>query len=382
MRHLLCLLMMSVTLAFSSAAPAAKPVIFDTDMAIDDWLALLFLLRHEEADVIAVTISASGESHCQPGLDNASNLLKLAGHRAIPVACGDDFPLDGYFVFPEPWQVDSDTLSGIDVGQWVSAPVSATPTEGHAVELIHKLISGNDEAITLVAVGPLTNIAQWLQRHPKDRQRVAELVMMGGSYAAPGNIVVPGFSDDNPNQVSEWNFYIDPLATQETLEADGLSKVMVGLDVTNTVRLTHAFADRFKQQVASPASEFVDRVLDKNRWFIESGEYYFWDVMAAVVAVDANLCEGRNISVSARAEPAAQPPYLGSSDLGMPAMTVRGQKRQHLKASTAGQVVATRDGAPTRVCLATDAATVFDKFTSTLSGRTGPPGSTAPGSTP
>jgi pyrimidine-specific ribonucleoside hydrolase len=374
--------MISAALVFSSAAPAAKPVIFDTDMAIDDWLALLFLLKHEEADVIAVTISASGESHCQAGLDNVRNLLRLAGHRPVPVACGDDFPLDGYFVFPEPWQVDSDTLSGIDLGHWIGTPVSETTSDGHAAELIHRLVAGSEEAITLVAVGPMTNIAQWLQWYPKDRLRVAELVMMGGNFAVPGNIVVPGFSDDNPNKVSEWNYYIDPLATKETLEADGLRKVMVGLDVTNTVRLTHPFADRFKQQVASPSSEFVDRVFDKNRWFIDSGEYYFWDVLAALVVVDANLCKGRDIPLTAMAEPAAEPPYLGSSDLSMPAMTARGQKRRHLKASTAGQVVETREGAPTRVCLSTDSATAFDNFISTLSARSRPPGGTAPDSTP
>jgi inosine-uridine nucleoside N-ribohydrolase len=293
------------------------------------------------------------------------------------VACGDDFPLDGYFVFPEPWQVDSDTLSGIDLGQWIEAPVSGTPGDGHAVELIHRLVARSHEEITIVAVGPLTNIAEWLRRYPQDRQRVAELVMMGGNYAVPGNIVVPGFSDDNPNRVSEWNFYIDPLATQETLEASGFSKVMVGLDVTNTVRLTHSFADRFKQQVAGPASQFVDRVFDKNRWFIDSGEYYFWDVLAALVAVDATLCGGRSIPLSARAEPAAEPPYLGSSDLGMPAMTARGQKRRHLNASTAGQVVEAPGGAPTRVCLSTDAARVFDDFVETLSR----PAGTLPGTT-
>jgi inosine-uridine nucleoside N-ribohydrolase len=363
MKKLLAILLTAV---LAPLAQAGKPVIYDTDMAIDDWLALLYLLQHEAADVVAVTIAGSGESHCQPGLDNTRNLVRLAGHVEIPVACGDDYPLDGYFVFPEPWQVDSDTLSGIDLGQWLEAPVKDSPAGSHAVDLLHRIITQSEEPVTIVAVGPLTNIAQWLERYPQDRAKVAELVMMGGSYAAPGNIVVPGFSDDNPNRVSEWNYYIDPVATRETLEAAGLEKVMVGLDVTNTVRLTHPFADAFKARVNNPVSEFVDQVFDKNRWFIDSNEYYFWDVMAAVVAVEPALCGGEQVALTALAKPAGQEPYLGSSDLSMPETTARGGTRRHLDAASAGQVVKAEAGATTKVCLETDADRVFAGFIDTL----------------
>ena len=226
------------------------------------------------------------------------------------MACGDDHPLDGYFEFPKPWQVDSDTLSGIDLGQWLKEPVADSASDGHAVELLHRVIEATDQPVIIVAVGPLTNIAQWLARHPADRAGVDALVMMGGAWAVPGNIVVPGFSDDNPNRVSEWNYYIDPVATRLTLEANELEKVMVGLDVTNTVRLTHPFADGFKERVNNPVAEFIDQVFDKNRWFIDSGEYYFWDVMAAVVAVTPSLCAGEAIPVTALAKPATSPPLI------------------------------------------------------------------------
>ncbi|MEE4192060.1 MAG: nucleoside hydrolase [Halieaceae bacterium] len=359
-------LLLCAALLLSQATSAGKPIIYDTDMAIDDWLAMLYLAKHPDVDIVAVTISASGESHCRPGLDNVRNLLKLAGHEQVPVACGDDYPLDGFFVFPEPWQVDSDTLSGIDLGRWVDEPVKGTQSNGHAAELIHQVVNTSVEPVTLVAVGPLTNVAQWLGRYPDDRARVAELVMMGGSYQAPGNIIVPLFTKDHPNTVSEWNFFIDPVATRETLEAEGLERVMVGLDVTNRVRLTHAFADDFKARTRGPAAEFVDGVFDKNRWFIDSNEYYFWDVMAAVVTARPELCQGDAIALSAVDSPSGEPPYLGTSDLDMPATTVRGAPRRHLDAATAGQVVRADQGPVTKVCTATDAEAVFAGFTATL----------------
>ena len=177
---------------------------------------------------------------------------------------------------------------------------------------------------------------------------------------------MPGFSDDNPNRVSEWNFFIDPVAARETLEAPGLERVMVGLDVTNRVRLTHGFADRIKTRVDNPVAEFVDQVFDNNRWFIDSGEYYFRDVMAAVVAVQPDLCVGDSIAVTAITEPAGDQPYLGSSDLTMPTRTVRGSPRRHLLAATAGLVVSAPGGPVTRVCTETKADRVFAEFIETL----------------
>jgi inosine-uridine nucleoside N-ribohydrolase len=367
MKHFLALLVVLANLGWATHCSAAsQSIIYDTDMAIDDWLALLYLVKHPGVDVVAITISGSGESHCQPALDNARDLLRLADNAEIPVACGDDYPLDGYFVFPVTWQEDSDTLTNIDIGRWIESPHSNTPSNGHAVDLIHRTIEASTTPITIVAVGPLTNIAQWLQRHPGDKAGVAELVMMGGSYQAPGNILVPGFSDGNPNRVSEWNYYIDPVATREVLNAADLDKVMVGLDVTNTVRLTHPFADDFKVHVGNPVSQFVDQVLDNNRWFIETGEYYFWDVMAAIVAVKPELCSGESIAVTGVAEPAGDKPYLGSSDLTMPALNAFGLPRQHLNAATAGQVVRVETGPVTKVCTETEADKVFADFIETL----------------
>lgn len=354
-----------LVLLFIIAPAQAKPIIYDTDMAIDDWFALLYLNLHPDAELLGVTISTSGESHCQPGLDNVRNLLSLTGTNGIPVACGDAYPQDGYFIFPPEWQKDADTLSGIDLSQWLEKPVTQSTSDGHAAELLHKLVIGSQEAVTIVAVGPMTNIAQWLEKYPEDKSKLAELVMMGGSYKAKGNIIVPNFTDNNPNKVSEWNFFIDPVATRTTLNAD-ISKTMVGLDVTNTVRVTHPFADDFKSHVSSDASKFADQVFDKNRWFIDSGEYYLWDVMAAIVAMNPELCSGDMLSVTGLAEVAGPQPYTGSSDLSMPALSDFERPRSHLLTATAGQVIEQQGLPLTKVCLSTKADTVFKEFIEVL----------------
>lgn len=338
----------------------ARPVIYDTDMAIDDWLALLYLAQHPESDLLAVTVSASGEAHCEPSLKNVPNLLALTSiQHKTQVACGDEYPLDGYFVFPEPWQLDSDTLSGIELEP---APKGRFPvTKKHAADVIHRVLSDSKDKVDIVAVGPLTNIAQWLERYPEDQHKLGRLYIMGGNWKAKGNIIVPLFTKDHPNTNAEWNIFIDPLAADKVL-ASGLDIVMVGLDVTNQVRITHAYADHFKQHATTPAAKFVDAILDKNRWFIDSGEYYYWDVLTAIIAMDNSLCEAEQQAFRVDHRLAGEEKYLKTSDLSIPETRWDAKPRNHLDAEYAGHLIEVENGTPLSFCMKTEAQEAFNSF--------------------
>jgi purine nucleoside permease/inosine-uridine nucleoside N-ribohydrolase len=345
------------------APPPRIPVIFDTDMAIDDWAALLYLARHPRVDLRAVTVAGSGEAHCEPGVRNALALLDLVDpHAGVPVSCGDPYPVDGHFVFPVPWQEDMDRLSGVDV-----TPSSRRADERHAVDLLHDTLAAAEAPVTLLATGPLTNIAQWLARHPDDRAGVERLVIMGGALDVPGNIIVPGFTDDHPESTAEWNIYVDPVAADAVLRAD-LPMELVGLDVTNHVRVTREFADAFKARVANPAARFWDAVLDANDWFIDSGEYYFWDVLAALVVVDRErYCRGEQLALGASFRE-TDTPWWPTSDRSMPATTADGRARRHFDAATAGELLRRQGAANVLFCRETDAEAAFAEFLDTLTG--------------
>jgi purine nucleoside permease/inosine-uridine nucleoside N-ribohydrolase len=350
--------------ADSLPSPAPRiPVIFDTDMAIDDWAALLYLARHPGVELLAVTVAGSGEAHCEPGVKNALALLDLVDpHGGVPVSCGDAYPEDGYFVFPVPWQEDMDRLSGVPV-----TPSRRSADPRHAVDLLHAVLSGREDAVTLLATGPLTNISQWLQRYPDDQERVDRLVVMGGALDAPGNIIVPGFTDDNPNREAEWNIYVDPVAADRVLRS-GLAMEFVGLEVTNLAQVTEGFARAFKARVNNPAAVFWDRVLDANDWFIESGEYYFWDVLAAMVVVDRErYCRGDRVALAARYEE-TDTPWWPTSDSSMPAERAEGGTRRHFDAATAGVLVQREGKANVLYCRRTDAEGAFAEFLDTLTG--------------
>ena len=111
---------------------------------------------------------------------------------------------------------------------------------------------------------------------------------MGGAVRVKGNIIVPGFTDNLKNQVAEWNIYIDPVAAQKVFRSK-VPKVLVPLDATNQVQVTCGFVDRLKKQSKSPEAKFMCQVFDKETEFIKSGEFYFWDPLAAAIGVEENL---------------------------------------------------------------------------------------------
>jgi purine nucleoside permease/inosine-uridine nucleoside N-ribohydrolase len=342
--------------------PAPRiPVVFDTDMAIDDWAALLFLARHPRIELLAVTVAGSGEAHCEPGVRNAMALLELVDpHSQVPVSCGDAYPLDGYFVFPVAWQEDMDRLSGVAI-----TPSVRDPDPRHGVQLLHDVLANAETPVTILATGPLTNIAQWQARYPADQSKADRLVIMGGVLDAPGNIIVPGFTDDKPNTRAEWNIYVDPLAADQVLRSS-LSIELVGLDVTNHLKVTPEFAAAFKQRVDNPAAAFWDAVLDANRWFIDSGEYYFWDVLAALVVVERDrYCVGENRALAVDYQ-VTDTPWWPTSDKTMPATAADGSVRRHFAAASAGVIKPREGSANTLICRDTDAQSAFKLFVDTL----------------
>jgi len=264
-----------------------RPVIVDTDMAADDWMAILYLLQHPGVDVIGVTVTGAGEAHCEPGIRNALDLIALAGEEGIPVACGRETPLEGDHTFPEAWRRSVDDLSGLDI------PASSEePSDTSAVDLLADLIISADEPVTVLTLGPLTNVGEALEAHPDLADAVEMIYVMGGAVDAAGNIHDGSIGND----VAEWNLYVDPHAAALTI-ASGAPVTLVPLDATNDVPVTFRFYDRLEAKHTTPEATFVYDLLTKNRGFVGSGGYYFWDPLSAAVVAEESLVEIETRSV-------------------------------------------------------------------------------------
>ncbi len=291
---------------------AVRPVIIDTDMAADDWMAILYLLNRPDVSVEAITVTGTGEAHCEPGIKNAMNLAALAGQPAIPVSCGRTTPLQGDHAFPQEWRTMVDTLAGLTLP---ANPASGSPQT--AVELLTAKINSMPGKVTILALGPLTNLAEALQSAPEIKENIEMLYIMGGAVDVPGNV---GFSNAGiDNMVADWNIYVDPRAAAIVLQS-GVPVTLVPLDATNQVPVTLKFINRLKNARKTPEARFVFDVLSKTQYsdFVRFGRYYFWDTLAAAILTDPSLAnfETRNLIVIE--EEGNQSGRTQSSEIGAP----------------------------------------------------------------
>jgi inosine-uridine nucleoside N-ribohydrolase len=268
-----------------------KPVIFDGDMAHEDMFAALFLLQHPNVDVKAITVVGTGEAHCAPAVRNLQGIAALAGKADIPVTSGRDAPLEGNHVFPEEWRQGADNAYGVDLPAG-----SGTQTELSAPELIAQIVGDSPEPVTIVATGPLTNIAEAVGEHPEILSNIAMIYVMGGAVDVGGNVGKSGVGIDN--DVAEWNIYIDPVAANIAL-ASGVPFTLVPLDATKDVPITRRFYNSLEDWRDAPAAQFMYDVLTAQLGFIDSGGFQFWDSFTAAVATDETLAriEPREIVV-------------------------------------------------------------------------------------
>lgn len=311
----------------------AVPMIVDTDMAPDDWMAILYLLMRPDVDVRAITVAGTGEAHCEPGVRHAMNLAALAGWPQIPVACGRDTPLAGNHAFPGPWRSRADTLAGLEL-----SANPATASDQDAVAVLTDTLRSSPKPVTVVTLGPLTNLAEALQADPALAGQIEGVYVMGGAFEVPGNVGLSGVGIDNT--AAEWNLYVDPRAAALVLQS-GAPITFVPLDATNQTPITPAFYDRLAANRTTPAAEFVYRVLTTQLSLIRNGLYWFWDPLTAVISSDEHVGKAVERQVSVVEQ----------------------------EGSTVGATRITHDGAPARVVTSVDATRFTELFLDTLNGR-------------
>ncbi len=207
-----------------------KPVVIDTDPGLDDALALILAMRSPDLDVRAITVVA-GNVPLATGASNALRILEVLDPRPVPpVFEGCEKPMS-------PPVSRAEHVHGIDGlgGASSSFPVRRLKAERrHAADQMVDLARRYGKDLTIVALGPLTNVATALQRDKDAMAGIRELVVMGGSADSRGNATA----------AAEFNFYSDPSAAR-TVVRSGLPVTLVGLNVTEKTLLPQCRFNRF-----------------------------------------------------------------------------------------------------------------------------------------
>ena len=253
-----------------------RKVIIDCDPGIDDSLAILLAINSPELEVLGLTIT-SGNVPAQLGAKNALKALQMCQRLDIPVYIGEELPLERELVTAQ------DTHGEDGVGENFYEDVDAKIFYGGVDFIIDTLKNNKD--VSIIALGPLTNIAKALMKDKKAFDNLDEFISMGGAFRIHGNC----------SPVAEFNYWIDPHGADYVYKNLPKKIHMVGLDVTRKIVLTPniiEFINRLDKDMAKYITEIT-------RFYID----FHWeqegiigcvinDPLAVAYFIDRNLCKG------------------------------------------------------------------------------------------
>lgn len=261
---------------------APQRIVIDTDPGIDDALAILLALASPEVDLRALTVVAGNVPLAQC-VANALSTLDLLHAPAVAVAAGTSTPLI------RPLFTAPTTHGDTGLGYAHLPQSSRKVVADHGVDRLIAEIMAAPGEVTLVAVGPLTNVALALRKEPQIISAVREVIIMGGALLVEGNTT----------PVAEFNFFVDPHAAQIVLHS-GMPLTLLPWDITVDVQLTQADVDRLLR-ISSPVTRFV---ADTTRFYIEFHQQHFGfaacsinDPVAVALAFLPELAQTRPVFV-------------------------------------------------------------------------------------
>jgi inosine-uridine nucleoside N-ribohydrolase len=254
------------------------PILIDCDPGHDDAMAILLALASPEVELRGVT-TVAGNVGLEKTTRNALKVLELARRADVPVAVGADRPLTR--TLRTAANVHGE--SGLD-GPDLPEP-ETTPVDADAVDFLAAAI---EPGVVLVPTGPLTNVAQLLERHPDVTERLERIVWMGGAIA-----------EGNVTPAAEFNAFVDPEAAARVF-ASGVPVTMVGLDVTHKALFTAEHAERLRGAgaVGRAVAELADFFLRFHRQRYRFDGAPIHDAMAVAHVIDPTLLETLHCNVS------------------------------------------------------------------------------------
>ena len=259
-----------------------KRILIDADPGIDDACALLLALASPEISLEGVSI-VHGNCSLEQGTINGLSILELGNASHLPLARGCELPL------VQPSLLAPETHGNTGLGYANLPSPSSKPIRQHGVDFLIERILTSPGEITLLAIGPLTNVALAIRQEPRIVDSIKELIIMGGAIRSEGNTTA----------LAEFNIYVDPHAAHIVFHA-GIPTTLVPLDVTYQCILTAGDVARL-QVLDSPITTFIK---DATKFYMEYHDDYqgiegcvINDPLALALTFAPELCDYRELPV-------------------------------------------------------------------------------------
>lgn len=261
-----------------------KNIIIDCDPGIDDAFALAFAMSRPEFNILGIT-TVAGNAPLSTTYGNAVRIAELMERSDITVFAGCDKPLERSLAFEDYIDIHgSNGLGGVDL----TDPKLKPSNEKAEDYIISTLLSHESGTITLVTLGPLTNLAAAIKKNPEAVARAKEIYSMGGAILY-GNIT----------PVAEFNYWADPEAAKIVFESN-IPIYMVGLNVTEQVRLTDKHAQLMKQHGNNSVIALADMmpvILDYCNRYEEVNSAAMHDLTAVIACLQPELLDWTHCTV-------------------------------------------------------------------------------------
>ena len=256
-----------------------RKIIIDCDPGIDDSLAIMLALKSPEVEVLGITI-VCGNSPVKMGFENAKKILEHMNRLDIPVYIGENKPLKRDYVNA------LDTHGADGLGESFLPRVLGYQQEIGAVDFLADVLK--KEKVSVIALGPMTNLAKLIQKDPEAFDQIEELVSMGGSFKSHGNC----------SPVAEYNYWCDPDAAAlvyDTLYKNGKMIYMIGLDVTRKIVLTPTILE-YICRLDKETGEFIRKITKFYFDFHWEWEHIIGcvinDPLAVAYFLNPDICQG------------------------------------------------------------------------------------------
>ncbi|XP_057777910.1 probable uridine nucleosidase 2 [Salvia miltiorrhiza] len=253
-----------------------KKIIIDTDPGIDDAMAIFVALQSPEVEVIGLT-TIYGNVYTTLATRNALHLLEIAGRTDIPVAEGSHVTITKGTKLRI-----ADFVHGTDgLGNQNFPPPEGAQIEQSAVEFLTQQVNLYPGKVTVVALGPLTNIALAIESDPEFVKNVGQIILLGGAFSVNGNV----------NPAAEANIFGDPDAA-DIVFTSGADILAIGINVTHQVVLTDADRDKLAES-SGKFAQYMCKILDVYFGYhhdaYSTKGVYLHDPTTVLAAVDPSL---------------------------------------------------------------------------------------------
>ena len=276
----------------TTGAASAQPhrILVDTDFILppgDDGMALLLALQSPEVAILGITTVAGNES-LERGTSDVLRLLEIVGRADIPVYRGADMPLVH----------EKSDFAASNYGKWWSDEPPPPPPGGFAkkeaesetaYDFIVRTVTADPGNVTIVAIGPLTNVAIALGKEPGLASKIKELVIMGGAVAS----LADGGGNITPN--AEFNFWVDPEAARKALRS-GVPILLSPLNVSRKTKLTKKWYDEMVA-TETPITALLKETMGPHFQTEPKRDWLMYDQVAMASLIDRTLVKTEDLFV-------------------------------------------------------------------------------------